>query len=217
MTRLNLNNADFSGSNFNRSNLSGGTFTESNLTNTQFRRAYLVGLRGERVDMSGASFEDATLTEAELDNSLFAKANLRRADLTRGSFANSDFSGADFRGAITTEANFTGSKFTGADMSTAQGLTQIQLDSACGTPDTLLPIGLSIPYCDTVVMAEFLHDTSRHAALSPQNSQAAIRLDTAIDQVETLMIKTRTEDIILLRELQSIHANLVSSRRDIEN
>lgn len=254
MTRLNLNKADFSGSNFYRSNLSGGTFIQSNLKGAQFRRAYLVRLRGEDVDMSGANFEDATLTEAELQNSMFADADLRRADLTRVNFAESDFTNASLISVIAPDANFTGANFTnarldhinlqnavlsgsnfakarfgdaalegadfsnadlsGADLRTVRGLSQVQLDTACGTPETRLPLGFSVPYCDSVIVADLAHDTASHESLSPQASKAAKRLDNAITQIETLMASS--EDKTLRRELQSIHANLISTRRDIE-
>lgn len=254
MTRLNLNKADFSGSNFYRSNLSGGTFIQSNLKGAQFRRAYLVSLRGDNVDMSGANFVDATLTEAALQDSMFTGADLRRADLTRVNFAKSDFTNANLISVIAPDANFTDAKFinarldhinlqnavlsgsnftkahfgdaaltgatlnevnlSGADLRAVQGLTQAQLDTACGTPGTRLPLGLSVPYCDSVIMADLTHDTSGHNALSPQASKAAQRLDTAITQIETLM--GASQDKTLRRELQSIHANLVSTRRNIE-
>jgi uncharacterized protein YjbI with pentapeptide repeats len=50
--------------------------------------------------------------------------------------------GANFRGAI-----FDGTNFSGAEMSRARGLTQRQLDGACGDEATTLPLGLHVEHC----------------------------------------------------------------------
>ena len=52
------------------------------------------------------------------------------------------FVGANFRG-----ATLTGVNFSGAEMDRAVGLTQRQLDGACGDATTTLPRGLRIPTC----------------------------------------------------------------------
>jgi uncharacterized protein YjbI with pentapeptide repeats len=70
---------------------------------------------------------------------------------------NADFSNVDFDSAVLVGGWFGGSKFNGAklnnanlsgsDFSTATGLTQMQLNTACGDKDTRLPRGLVVPNC----------------------------------------------------------------------
>jgi len=73
-------------------------------------------------------------------------------DFSGASFRNADLSGADFTRARLDYADFTGAtlslaRFKGADLSLAKGLTQKQLDDACGDADTKLPQGLSVKSC----------------------------------------------------------------------
>ncbi len=114
MTRMQLQNADFSGSFFNRSNLSGGKFDNSNLSATHFRRAYLVGVSGEKVNFESSVLTDATLIEAKLTQSNLRLANLSRADMTRGEFQNNIFNDTKLISVSAEEADFTGSYFINA-------------------------------------------------------------------------------------------------------
>ena len=61
--------------------------------------------------------------KSQADRGQFARANFTRARLDEA-----DFSGADLRG--------------------ARGLTQAQLNAACGNAETRLPRGLRVPECD---------------------------------------------------------------------
>ena len=77
----------------------------------------------------------AMLSGARLDD-----ANLRHAELAR----------ADLRGATLASADVTGAythltRLEGADLSRVAGLTQGQLDLACGDEETLIPAGLERP------------------------------------------------------------------------
>ena len=49
---------------------------------------------------------------------------------------------ADFR-----DADMGGTNLSGADLSGARGLTQRQLNEACGDSATRLPSGLTVPAC----------------------------------------------------------------------
>ncbi|MDP8915794.1 MAG: pentapeptide repeat-containing protein, partial [Pseudomonadota bacterium] len=55
--------------------------------------------------------------------------------------------GAVFTGADLTRASLDGANISGADFSTAKGLKQGQLESACGDGATKLPNGLSVRLC----------------------------------------------------------------------
>jgi uncharacterized protein YjbI with pentapeptide repeats len=73
-------------------------------------------------DFSGASFRDTDL----------AGANLAHAKLDDADFTNADLSITSFKG---------------TDLSHARGLTQKQLDQACGDANTKPPFGLRIRTC----------------------------------------------------------------------
>ena len=78
----------------------------------------------------GVILDDATLTGADLTDMILYRARLIRADLT----------GAIIRGA----------DFRGADLTDVKGLTQEQLDTACGGDErTRLPVGLTTKPCQS--------------------------------------------------------------------
>lgn len=108
-------------------------------------------------DFSGARLRQATLTSAVMSRSHFAHADLRDldaygavltgadlrgADLTHASLVGAYLQGADFAG-----AKLEGTNLSGAELQHARGLTQGQLDHACGDDSTRLPHGLHVPAC----------------------------------------------------------------------
>jgi uncharacterized protein YjbI with pentapeptide repeats len=54
---------------------------------------------------------------------------------------------AVFTAAMVKNADFTGARLQGADLTEAIGLTQAQLNAACGDDETRLPEGMTIPAC----------------------------------------------------------------------
>jgi uncharacterized protein YjbI with pentapeptide repeats len=113
-------------------------------------------------DLSGRDFSGARLRQAELslvtaDNSRFRGANLSLANMFGGRFSRADFTNANiergalvggyFGGARFAGAALTGANISGADMADAIGLTQTQLNNACGDATTTLPAGLRVPAC----------------------------------------------------------------------
>lgn len=125
----------------------------------------------------GCNLFQAPFAYMELQDANFAGARLIQASftvtiLTRANLAGADLSHADMFGVVLTRANLTGTNFTdanltgswllnanmygadlsgtvlsGARMETAGGLTQSQLNQACGDEATSLPRGLTIPRC----------------------------------------------------------------------
>jgi uncharacterized protein YjbI with pentapeptide repeats len=78
--------------------------------------------------------------------------NCSGCNLSEASFRNTDLSHVDISGAILANADLTGAKLTlaniqGADLSTAKGLTQSQIDRACGDHTTKLPSRLHVQFC----------------------------------------------------------------------
>jgi hypothetical protein len=108
-------------------------------------RAELVGVKlgayyGEDEDgnlQGGVFLREVQLPSAKLAGANFAGAILDGANL----------SGADLSGAILDRASLTGADLSGAILTGVDGLTQEQLDEACGDASTSLPDGLTISPC----------------------------------------------------------------------
>jgi uncharacterized protein YjbI with pentapeptide repeats len=108
------------------------------------------GARLRQADLDIASLNDARLNGADLSvanafGARFTGVNLAGANLTQGNFV-----GAHFEGANLSRARLEGAIFSGADLSEARGLTQAQLNAACGDSATVLPRGLSVPACSGI-------------------------------------------------------------------
>ncbi len=117
------------------------------LYNKQVRGRNFAGARMRQGDFSlsvfnKSSFAGADLRDVNAYGALFSAANLKRADLT-----NATFVGTYLQGANLTGAKLVGANFSGAQMDHAIGLTQAQLNRACGDETTTLPHGLHVPAC----------------------------------------------------------------------
>lgn len=143
MREANLEEADFSasrlmGANLSRANLRGTRLQGALLTGADLRLADLTNARMLGVWIEGADFTGANLTGADMteidmaDKARFREAVLHDADLRRSNLAGMDFYKADL---------------SGADLRYGKGLTQAQLDYACGDTRTRLPEGLTIRPC----------------------------------------------------------------------
>lgn len=93
-------------------------------------------------NLIGANFGGAKLTLMCMSYANFKGASFRGANLSGANLAHADLDGADFTG-----AKITITSFKGTDLSRAKGLTQKQLDTACGDKDTKVPAGMKIPVC----------------------------------------------------------------------
>jgi uncharacterized protein YjbI with pentapeptide repeats len=110
------------------------------------------------IDVSGARLRQAnlalsTLNRARMDNTDLSVANLFGARLTGASLRNANLSqavlvGTYFGSANLSGATLAGANLSGAEMSNTRGLTQSQLNTACGDAATELPAGLHVPRCD---------------------------------------------------------------------
>jgi uncharacterized protein YjbI with pentapeptide repeats len=108
-------------------------------------------------NFAGARIRQADLTIAIADRANFAGANLSLTNMfgmraTRANFTGANLSGASMvgahlGGARLSGAALTGANASGAEMSDALGLTQEQLNTACGDATTTLPAGMTIPRC----------------------------------------------------------------------
>jgi uncharacterized protein YjbI with pentapeptide repeats len=93
-------------------------------------------------DLTGADFDRADLTLMCMSYANFTDASFRGTNLSGANLAHSDLDGADFTG-----AKLTITSFKGTDLRKAKGLTQAQLDKACGDRKTVAPAGLKVPVC----------------------------------------------------------------------
>lgn len=108
-------------------------------------------------NFTGSRIRQADLTIAIADRANFTGANLSLTNLfgaraTGANFTGANLDGAQLVGAYLGSARFTGARMDGANLSgaeleTAQGLTQEQLNTACGDATTTLPAGLTISRC----------------------------------------------------------------------
>ena len=105
---------------------------------------------------------------------------------------------------------------SGADLRDVTGLTQAQLDTACGNYETRLPTGLSIAYCKPDINTHSEHAKNhRPGHLPPHINRAAEDLDDALKSIE-LMLST-SEDRTSRRRLQAIHADVMAARDALEH
>jgi len=123
-------------------NLFQADFTNREMRGRDYSRARLRQANLSASIMNRTSFAGADLRDVNAYGALFSSANFSGADLTNATFVGAYLQGANFRG-----ANLTGVNFAGAEMDRATGLTQAQLNAACGDETTRLPAGLRLPRC----------------------------------------------------------------------
>ncbi len=204
--------------NLNGANLADATLTEANLGNsvfigTDFKRADLTRGKFKGGDFRKTSFERAIASDVNFENTNFTDANLDHINLHNANLKGGQFKNVTFGNAVLLEASLDGANLSDANMAQVQGLKQDQLDTACGNANTRLPFGLSVPYCEGTLTVESEHG---HDNMDPQLAKAAKRLDRAIGDLETILKATPKDNRKLRRKLQSIHSDLVSSKRAIE-
>jgi uncharacterized protein YjbI with pentapeptide repeats len=136
LTSANLHGADLLRADLASANLTGAKLTAVNLTRANLREADLHG-----ADLRGAHLLLTNLTSANLSNANLTGAILFRPDLT-----SANLTGAKLTGAKLSNAILTGAILTGADLRSAVGLSQMQLNEACGTA-TRLPPGVTLDNC----------------------------------------------------------------------
>lgn len=108
-------------------------------------------------NFAGSRIRQADLTIAIADRTDFSGANLSltnmfglratRANFTGANLSETSMVGAHLGGARMTGAVLTGANLSGAELVDAVGLTQEQLNTACGDGTTTLPAGMTISRC----------------------------------------------------------------------
>jgi uncharacterized protein YjbI with pentapeptide repeats len=120
---------------------------QADLGNKVLKNRNLTGARLRQSDMSLSVLNYSNMSHADLRDvngygALFTGVNFAGANMTNATFVGAYLEGANFRG-----ARLNGVNFSGAEMDKAVGLTQRQLDAACGDEKTTLPKRLRAPAC----------------------------------------------------------------------
>jgi len=90
----------------------------------------------------GSDFTGSKLVLMCMSYADFRGASFRNADLAGANLAHAKLDNADFSGATLSITSF-----KGTDLRNARGLTQKQLDAACGDADTQAPTGMHVKIC----------------------------------------------------------------------
>lgn len=115
------------------------------------------GMEVRGLNLSGARLRQSDLSLAVMNRTNFSRGDLRDIEAYGAVFSSSNFSGANLTNASLVGAYLDGSRFggayltganlSGASLARATGLTQSQLNRACGDAATVLPANLRIPAC----------------------------------------------------------------------
>jgi hypothetical protein len=144
-----LRKANLKGANLSGAKLEGANLEHVNLIGANLSGAYLVGAYLRHADLIDAKLSGANLTGANLTGANLGHANLSGADLRHADLSGAYLRRADLMTATLIDAKLSGAHLTGANLSGAVGLTQTQLNDACGDADIKLPEGLTIEPCKT--------------------------------------------------------------------
>lgn len=124
--------------------------------------AAVAKIKGGIVDCVGCNLAGADLSNTCVKQHDLHGADFTNADATLMCMSFADFTGVSFRGTELSGANMAGAKMDGADLTGAKtsitsflgtdlrhvkGLTQAQLDVACGNKTTKPPPGLRVHTC----------------------------------------------------------------------
>jgi uncharacterized protein YjbI with pentapeptide repeats len=128
-------------------NCPGCNLFQADYSNQELKSRNFAGARLRQSDLSlsimnRTSFAHADLRDVNAYGGVFSSVNFSGADMTNATFVGAYLEGSNFSG-----AKLSGTNFSGAEMSRVAGLSQGQLNAACGDSSTLLPMGLRIPAC----------------------------------------------------------------------
>jgi uncharacterized protein YjbI with pentapeptide repeats len=105
------------------------------------------GARIRQADLSLVTADRARFHGANMSLTNFFGARLSSADLSDVNLEGATLVGAYLGGARLNGAVLTGANLSGAELNSATGITQSQLNTACGDATTSLPAGMTIPIC----------------------------------------------------------------------
>ncbi len=213
LARIESDQVDFSGARMEDVTLTEAKLLRTNMEGSDLRRADLSRAELIETNLIGADLSNAIAVGAKFDGSKFTGARLLHADLLGARLDDGLFRGVRFGSALMKGASLKGAVLSGADLSGVQGLTQVQLDEACGDMETRLPVNLSIAYCASDTAENIATHNFDHHILTARDEYVALRLDKVISRIETILPDV---DASTRRELQKVHADALAARRQIE-
>jgi len=142
LVKANLTRVDATGSRFENADLS-----KANGYRAVFDEVILKGSNLTKSEFFRASFHRAGITEVDWSKSELGRVDFGAAKLVNVDFSHTNLSRVDFDDAELSNVKFDGAytyltRFQGVDLRSAQQLTQMQVDQACGDSQTRLPEGL---------------------------------------------------------------------------
>jgi uncharacterized protein YjbI with pentapeptide repeats len=141
LVRSSLAGAEATGGDFSRVEAYRTSFASMAAAGANFASAELQRADFASAELSGANFEKAELGRADFEGAVIGGAKFAFANLSRAHLVGATIDAPiDFKGAFMFLT-----RLEGLDLSTATGLTQAQIDLACGDADTTLPQGLTAP------------------------------------------------------------------------
>jgi len=165
-----LNRTDFTGSDLRDTNLTGtsmvkATLTRSSIAGAKLLNASLSGVEGIRLAADKAQFQSVDMTKSMFFRARFVQAVLNDVDFSKAEFSRSDFTGAVLQNTTMESSNLSRviflatqfsnvnlkdawtylTDFSGVDLTATTGLTQNQVNLACGDANTKLPAELETP------------------------------------------------------------------------
>ena len=108
----------------------------------QLQGANLMNTCVKTKDLHGANFDGANATLMCMSFANFKGASFRATNLDAANLSSAKLDGADLTGASTHITSF-----LGTDLTHVKGLTQAQLDVACGDAKTKVPHGFKVHVC----------------------------------------------------------------------
>jgi uncharacterized protein YjbI with pentapeptide repeats len=142
-----LQKADLSGANLRGAHLPAANLQEADLSGAGLWGAYLFVANLQEADLEGAELQGADLRGAVMRFAALSRANLQEADLSGANLQEAVLTAAKLQKADLSDADLRGAVMRFADLREVIGLTQEQLDLACGDAETKLPPGMFIKPC----------------------------------------------------------------------
>jgi uncharacterized protein YjbI with pentapeptide repeats len=140
--------ADLSGnSNLSNSSLRGAKLDRANLVDADMRGAKLAGANLHGADLKGTKLANADLSNTDLSDTDVRSSDLFRTDLRSADLSRARLNGSHLFGANMEGAKLHGTRLEGVDLLRAKGLSQEQLDQACGEIVMGLPVRLKVKPC----------------------------------------------------------------------
>lgn len=139
--QLNLSEAMLEGADLRSALLHCSVLIDANLARANLRDA-----NPQNTNFHGANLYRTDFTRASVGGSVFYRGTLVRADFSDAHLRDTEFSNVPLTGTDFTDARFGNTRFEDVDLRNAKGLTQNQLDDACGE-SVQLRHGLSIQPC----------------------------------------------------------------------